>query len=175
MKIRKSSEGPADVGHLFFDFRPSKHIFAGLGENFPNVVFLYIIDQGIKFVERNNFIGLQKLENLFMRDNQIEFLPEDVFNDLSSLKRLYLTNNFIMELPEKLFMNLINIEEIGFDGNHIKSLPTNLFLNNLNLKMLTLYCDELKLNDFDLSAMPNVKLFNITHCVYYFEGKLGTE
>ena len=160
MKIHQSYEYATGIPILEIDFKYSTHIFSGLGENFPNLIILDVTKQPIKFVERENFFGLQKLEYLHLFNNEIEFLPEDVFMDLPNLMELNLENNKIMELPEKLFMNLRKIELIIFNDNQIETLPPNLFANNLKLRQLHTRNNPLKTNDFDFSAFPNLRLFN---------------
>ena len=171
-KIHQTKEDATQVKELYINFKPSVHIFSGLGENFPNLIFLIICDQLIKFVERENFFDLQKLGILDLSGNKIEVLPEDVFMDLPNLRYLYFDINLITNIPEKLFSDLRRIEYISFYRNHIKVLPSNLFLNNLRLESLKCYNNPLKTADVDFSAIPNVKLWNETESKHYFRGNL---
>jgi Leucine-rich repeat (LRR) protein len=136
LKIRQT-----DVNYtedLRVDFSPSPRIFAGIGENFLNLINLEIIEQKIRFVERGNFVGLTKLETLNLGTNEISSLPEDAFFELTNLRRLFITDNQIKQLPSRIFSNLQKIELIGTVGNQgnilsnidFSTLPADLKVRN---------------------------------------------
>lgn len=95
-----------------FKFTPSPIIYTGIGENFPKLTNLWIRNQYIKYVERENFAGLTNLEVLNLKNNKIEFLPEDVFSDLSNLEELLIHVNRIKHFPANIFEKLTKIERI---------------------------------------------------------------
>jgi Leucine-rich repeat (LRR) protein len=119
---------------LYIDFQPFNHIFAGIGETFPNSQYLFVSDQQIKFVERANFEHLEKLEVLYLNNNEIKHLPKDVFWDLTNLEYLDLSNNKIAILSDKIFMHLKRIVYIDLENNRIRHFPSNLLARNSKLK-----------------------------------------
>lgn len=164
-----------DVKILKVNFVSSTHVFAGIGEAFPNLKQLNILEQSIKFIERENFINLTQLVWLSFWENKIEFLPEDVFYDLLNLKILGLDDNRIKKLPEKIFSNLRKIETIRLDNNTIEHLPRNLFENNADLKNLFLLENPLKTVDVNFIKLTKLYNFDLTraNCVdFYARNKL---
>jgi Leucine-rich repeat (LRR) protein len=120
LKFRPIFDGLPSIEALWLLFKPSKHIFNGIGEYFPNLKRLEISQQLIKFVERENFANMKNLEELRLQSNKIEFLPEDVFWDLTNLKIVNLSNNRLVELPAKLLMNSKQIKEVDTKNNRIR-------------------------------------------------------
>ena len=172
LKIQESSGNATKVIVLDINFSPSTHIFSGLGENFINLRILFIAKQPIKFVERQNFFGLQKLHQLSLYSNEIEFLHEDLLWDLPNLRILQLSDNRIMDLPGKLFMNLRDVGELSFDRNLIKTLASNIFSNNFQLAWLYTYNNTLKTSGVNFTAIQNVRLYNETSKSHFQRGKI---
>lgn len=105
-----------------------------------------IVNQKIKFVEREDFIGLPNLEYLNLNGNEIEFLSEDVFGDLKNLRRLGIRSNKIKHFSSRIFEKLTNVNEILTYGNKAST------------------------NSIDFSAIRNVQLRNETDENYYQGG-----
>jgi Leucine-rich repeat (LRR) protein len=152
-------------------FQPSTHIFKGIGENFPELRLLDIIQQKIKFVEREDFVGLKELERLNFQYNTVEFLPEDAFLELTNLKELNIYGNQIKEIAVNSFRNLQKIELIRIDDNKIDSFPVNLFENSLKLLAVSTYGNRANLTNFNFEKIPNVKLYNESSEFYYQRGE----
>lgn len=146
-KIRTSNVDSANATELFIDFRPSKFIFAGLEENFPQLKILNLNEQNIKFIERKDFTGFSNLQALFLADNQIEILPENVFVDLQSLKKLDISDNKITFFPTNILSGLKHIEDIWTSGNPSSAAS------------------------IDFNSVPNMKLWNETWFEYYQKGE----
>jgi Leucine-rich repeat (LRR) protein len=117
LKIRLSHPSAAVIESLNIKFSPSHYVFTGIAENFPKLKHLSVIKQSIKFVERENFAGLESLETLRLYRNQIESLPEDAFYDLPNLKILNLSCNQIKQFPTNIFSKLAKVEEIWINDN----------------------------------------------------------
>jgi Leucine-rich repeat (LRR) protein len=144
--ISTRSSKASTANEVELRFQPSKHIFDGIAEIFPNVKILWIDKQKIKFVERGNFAGLLNLELLALSSNQIEFLPKNVFSEIPNLKTLGLSNNQIKHFPANVFGILKNLEELWTDGNPAST------------------------NKVLLSHVPDLKLMNETASSYYQRG-----
>lgn len=143
--IRISDGVATDIDQLNINFTLSPHIFTGIGENFPKLKSLCIIDQSIEVIEREDFLGLVNLEGLFLNGNKINFLPGDVLYDLQNLRYFDISRNLIKRFHPNIFKMLTNIEGIGAYGN-----PG-------------------KMNEIDFSTI-NVKFFNETVKYYYKAG-----
>lgn len=145
------------IQDLKLNLTPSTYIFDGIGATFSTLKKLWISNQNIKFVQRENFANLEQLTWLNMQQNKIEFLSENVFWDLPNLLELDFQSNRIKKLPEKIFENLLKIENIWFERNKIEHLSANLFETNTELTMVRFSGNPLKIIDVDFSTLPNLK------------------
>ena len=162
LKIHTNHQNYSSFTGLNLKIKPSQHIFAGIGENFYNLASFEVSNQSLKFIERDDFVGLPKLEALKLNENQIEFLPVDVFLDLPKLYYLNLEGNQIKELPENLLKNLRSLKKLKIHSNKINHLPKNLFAYNLILEAVNFRNNPIKTIDVDFKLLPNLKIFNET-------------
>lgn len=114
------------------------HLPIGLGIVFPELRRLIFTNSALKFIKRENFAGMVKLNFLVLMSNSIETLPEDVFNDLNLLSSLKLDRNLIKVLPEDIFDQLEDLIIISLNNNPIEFLPENIFESNFKLKAVSL-------------------------------------
>jgi Leucine-rich repeat (LRR) protein len=145
--ISTSHPRAAEIEELKIDFSPSRYIFNGIGENFPNLKHLEIDYQNFEKLERKNFAGLGNLEKLTIDNNKFGSISEDAFQELRNLKTLYMYDNEFKEFPSKIFANLKNLKVI----------------KSLNQKATT--------DNIDFSEIPDVILYNETMFAYYQNGE----
>jgi Leucine-rich repeat (LRR) protein len=62
------------------NFKPFDRIVPGLGEIFPNLKWLEINDQEIKFIEAEDFANLEELVVLQLVGNPLKTLKKNVFD-----------------------------------------------------------------------------------------------
>lgn len=145
-----------EVKSLELDFKPSTHTFHGIGETFPNVINLWILNQPIKYIEREIFFNMSQLTALTLNFNQIEFLPVDVFVDLPNVEYLSISGNRIKKLPEKLFNSMRKTKRIQFFSNRIEYLPKDLFISNVELQEVDFTYNPLKKVYVDFTNLANL-------------------
>jgi Leucine-rich repeat (LRR) protein len=167
LKIRQFHPNAEKHSIIWLFFKPSTHIFGGIAENFPRVKRLFIVTQSITFVENENFVGLETLEELHLQHNLIETLPEDAFEGLVNMKQLHLSYNRIKEIPEQIFCNLKAIQVIAINSNAIMKFPSKLFKANKQLRVIATYKNPANSNDLDISQSPGVKLYNESKLTFY--------
>lgn len=163
------SSSSSDIQIVHLNFKPSTHIYSGIGDGFPNLEGLYIATQTIQFIERDNFVNLEQLSKLGLQSNKIEYLPKDVFYDLVNLKELFLNNNRIKKLPEQVFGNLRRVERIYLNSNKIEFLPRNLFTNNDELYSIYIYENVLKIVDVDFTKVAKLEILDLlnANCINF--------
>jgi Leucine-rich repeat (LRR) protein len=154
----ESIEEHLNMTILHIDFQPFNHIFAGIGETFPNSQYLDLGKQQIKFVDRANFEHLEKLERLNLTRYKIEHLPEKVFWDLKNLKQLDISQNKIAKLSDKIFIYLYNIEDIDLKNNTINDFPSSLLVNNLKMKTFNAKGNLGNTSNINITKIPSVKI-----------------
>lgn len=100
--------------------------------------FLYD-DTSLKYIQRDNFIGLAS-ENpliLHLRSNEIEEIPFDTFYDLTNLLYLDISSNKIKILAPNLLINNIELHSLSISSNDLTDIPQNLLINCPKLYDLT--------------------------------------
>ena len=160
-----------NVQKLSMNFGGSSHIFAGIGENFPSLQELSVVQQQIKFIEKENFIDLVELEKMDLEGNEIEFLPQNVFEDLRNLKVLKISNNRIRKIPEQIFFNLKQLKVLTLEKNNILYLPENLLEKNTQLTEFNAWGNSFANNDVIFAKLPNMK-FHRDLGDEYFRGSM---
>jgi Leucine-rich repeat (LRR) protein len=148
-------------------FGKAKHIFAGIGESFPNLANLWIHDPSLRVIERRDFVGLSNLKILNLIDKEIDFLPEDVFWDLPNLVYLNLSKGKISKLHKNMFKNMKNLRKFDFGLNKLKHIDKDLFDNNLELEDVEFRSNLLKTVEFDFRKLTKLKdiSFNLNDCI----------
>jgi Leucine-rich repeat (LRR) protein len=127
----------------------------------PKFKQLYIIDSGLKYVERRQLAKMPQLKFLSLYRNLIESLPEDAFSDLVNLEYLIVSNNQIKVLPPKLLWNLPKLKTFGARDNQIELIPLDFFKNNRQLKWLSFRYNEITRIEVDFTLLPKLTILNL--------------
>lgn len=109
---------------------------------FPSILFMEITDAGLKFIAKEDFVGLDKMTSLSLKNNVIESIPADAFSKMPELETLYLDGNRLEIIENNVFkfngklefitLNDNNIKYIGYKTfQHLNAL-SKVFLNNNN-------------------------------------------
>jgi Leucine-rich repeat (LRR) protein len=158
-------------------FQPFDRIVPGFGGAiFPNLKRLWINEQDIKFLEAEDFVGLEKLELLDLARTPLKTLKENVFDKLENLKRLDLGWCQLKSLPAKILSKLTNLEWISLWDNQLTHLDKELFANNLELKETGFALNKLQKIDFDFTKSPNIESIDMrdNDCINFLYKKTGS-
>ncbi|CAO1421672.1 unnamed protein product [Diamesa serratosioi] len=143
-----------------------KYLPVGLNNIFPNLNKLDVQRTPLKIINKSDFIGLDKIEQIHFTDNQIENIHGEAFSTLVRLKYINLSNNSIEILASNTFENLKNLQEVYFHKNRIQVLDSLLFRNNDKLKTIIFNRNQLVNIGKDLirkwNRIKTVELFNNT-------------
>ncbi|XP_026864931.2 vasorin b [Electrophorus electricus] len=112
---------------------------------------LYVFQNGIESLHRDEFIGLENLELLDLSQNKITQLPNHVFETLTSLRNLDLSSNQINHISQDSFAGLELLERLYLYNNAITSIHPAAFDG---LEQLL----ELKLQGNKLTMLPPLKM-----------------
>lgn len=130
---------------------------------FPNLKKYLVTDSGVKFVERNDFSGMPKLETLDLSGNEIEEMPEDALFDLNELVDLFVENNKIKALPSTLLSHAILFQRFKADNNSLEILDSDFFRGNPHLKIVGLENNKLHRINIDFRPFGNLKRIDLTN------------
>ena len=92
----------------------------------------------ISRVEDNAFIGMDKLEHLYLNDNKIKDIRSELWTGLTSLRWLLLSNNSIARLPDAGFQGLSKLTDLWLYGNDLKQVTSQAWVGLHSLKALFL-------------------------------------
>ncbi|KAJ8366943.1 hypothetical protein AAFF_G00336470, partial [Aldrovandia affinis] len=112
---------------------------------------LYLFQNGIAALARDDFAGLDGLEMLDLSQNQLSELPDRAFELLSSLRNLDLSSNLIGRVSRESFSGLALLQRLYLHGNRIQSIHPEAF-GGLDQLL------ELKLQGNQLTALPALRL-----------------
>uniref|UniRef100_A0A3B3CDP1 Vasorin a n=2 Tax=Oryzias melastigma TaxID=30732 RepID=A0A3B3CDP1_ORYME len=110
---------------------------------------LYIFQNGIATVSKEDFKGLVELELLDLSQNELAEIPDGAFEMLSKLKNLDLSSNQITHISKDSFSGLVQLERLYLSANNIQSIHMDAFED---LEMLL----ELKLQGNRLTSLPHM-------------------
>jgi hypothetical protein len=114
-----------------------------LGSFFMNIEEYYVMSSNLRFIMREDFEGLTKIESLSFYQNSIKEIPEDALFDLTQLKFLSFSYNQLTSLPILLLQNLPKLEYMSFTRNKLKYLSLYLFEFNTNLQTVSFEHNEI--------------------------------
>ena len=101
-------------------------LLSGLG----NLKILWMdYNDGMTNIRQNAFMGLHRLEQLWLQGNRIITLWVGLFRGLHNLEELSLDNNQLIELQPGLFDGLESLTKIWLYNNKLTTLPSDLFPN----------------------------------------------
>uniref|UniRef100_A0A8D0FS54 Toll-like receptor 21 n=1 Tax=Strix occidentalis caurina TaxID=311401 RepID=A0A8D0FS54_STROC len=93
--------------------------FSGL----PNLLYLHLESNRIRWLSRGAFTGLAKLRFLDLSGNQQSSLRHpDIFGPLRSLHTLLLASNSLQQLMGGLFQHLPSLAKLSLSGNRLAHL-----------------------------------------------------
>ncbi|KAF3687960.1 Vasorin Protein slit-like 2 Precursor [Channa argus] len=110
---------------------------------------LYIFQNGINTLSKEDFKGLAELEMLDLSQNVLLEIPDGVFEMLSKLKNLDLSSNQITHISKNSFSGLVQLERLYLHANRIQNIHLEAFEG---LEMLL----ELKLQGNLLTSLPSL-------------------
>lgn len=146
-----SSDCPADCSCLSQDSIFCIQRRSGLVPRVPAATRqLYIFQNGIDTLTREDFQGLGDLELLDLSQNELAQIPGGAFEMLSKLKNLDLSSNHMAHISKDSFSGLVQLERLYLHGNRIQKIDPEAFDG---LEMLL----ELKLQGNQLSALPSLR------------------
>jgi len=128
---------------------------------FPNLVKYLITSSGVKFIERDDFSGMPKLETLNLANNDIEEVPEDTLFDLNELVDFFVENNKIRTLPSTLLSHAPMFQRFKATNNSLEELGTGFFKNNHALKIVSLDNNRLHRILVDFRPFKNLKKIDL--------------
>ena len=83
----------------------------------------------LSIIKRQCFLVFSQLMFLFLNDNAIRFIEEYSFSNLYYLKLVNLSNNAITKIPNFMFENTLSVMIMSIRHNPILSIHKNTFLN----------------------------------------------
>lgn len=144
LSLKDSVQSLDEVLTLQINFKPSTYIADGIGDSFKNLQRLYIVDEGIGFVDRSNFLNMSHLKELSIHHNPLKFIAEDVFWDLPGLEHLNIHSCQLRTLPSRLLKNMPHLKGVDLACNQLTSIGKEIFQNNPKLEELFLGKNNLK-------------------------------
>ena len=143
--------------------------------NCANLKFLMLYSERISSIPLDTFVGLHKLEVLYLfgigldmihpewfqdlhnlhkidlTENKLKRIPDDAFHRLTKLKKLFLYDNQIATISKKTFEANEQLVELDLSNNRIKTIQTGSFQHLTHLTELNLFnntcIDDLLLNE----------------------------
>lgn len=128
---------------------------------FPSLKKYLVTESGVKFVERNDFSGMPKLETLDLSHNDIEEIPDDALFDLNELVDVFLDNNNLKFLPAKLLSHAPEFQRFKASNNSIEILEGDFFKSNSHLKIVSLDNNRLHKIGVDFRPFGNLKKIDL--------------
>lgn len=128
---------------------------------FPRLRKYLITKSQVKFVNRDDFMGMPYVETIDLSENEIEEIPEDTLFDLTELVDLFISNNKIKYLSPKLLSKAPLFQRFRADNNTIEQLDGGFFSKNPSLKIVTLDNNRLKKINVDFRPFRNLKKLDL--------------
>jgi hypothetical protein len=143
--------------NLQVEFLPDK-----LSEKFSSVIAIEVWNCSVKFVGRNNFVGLYDLAYLKLGHNKIERIEEGAFKDNSNLTFLSLEDNNLKYLGDGIFDSLINLKIFLLLRNQIRFIDPFAFNGLSSLEGMELGYNEIKfLDSRTFDSLESLETFSI--------------
>lgn len=111
---------------------------AGFAEDCANLQNLYMSGNGIEFIDKSAFKGLENLRYLVLTKNAIEELHADTFNDVVNLQYLFIDHNHLKYIHDDLFHPLRKLQLTSLTHNDVEEISVEMFRNNALLDSLFL-------------------------------------
>ncbi|NXX40875.1 VASN protein, partial [Tricholaema leucomelas] len=120
----------------------------------PNILSLYVFENGITALNEDSFTGLPALQLLDLSQNKITSIQRNIFQPLTELVNLDLSSNQLQEITNETFHGLRLLERLYLQKNRIQHIHAAAFDTLENLL-------ELKLQNNQLRAVPPLNLPNL--------------
>lgn len=124
---------------------------------FPNLIKYLVTSSKLKFVKREDFSGMPKLQTLVLDDNLLEDIPEDALNEVTQLVDFFIDKNKFTKLPPYLLSKATMFQRFKANNNTIEAIPPNFFKNNPSLKIVSLDNNKISRIGVDFRPFKNLK------------------
>lgn len=153
-----------DFRHITINEKQTLFLPINLGEKFPNLENLTVVDSGLFAIDSRTFAGMNRLRVLNLKGNKIRGIQQNAFQNLKSLTHLNLSENKIEELKPGCFMTLVNLVNLTLHYNLLTTIDSGVFDGLKSLKNLDLGENKLKFLSNDLlttmSGIESVKFWS---------------
>ncbi|XP_060682520.1 SLIT and NTRK-like protein 6 [Hemiscyllium ocellatum] len=129
----------------------------------PHPVKLYLTDNVIQSVAKNDLLEYGSLDVLHLGNNRITLIEDGAFANLTNLHKMYLNGNGIVRLTKEMFIGLHCLQYLYLEHNIIKEILPGTFSVLPQLKVL--YLNNNLLHSFPphiFSGVPLLRL-NLKH------------
>lgn len=125
----------------------------GLNNFFPHLRGVSISKCGLKSISREDLVGLEEIEELFLNDNKLTSLPDDLFVDMKKLEVISFVNNRLKYISSELLQPIETklISAFFSDNKTIDALysrddPKGISLKEL-MKIIDTQCQKQAVNE----------------------------
>lgn len=132
---------------------------------FPNLLKYIVSGSQLKFIKREDFSGMPKLQTLNLDSNIIEAIPEDALYDLPNLVDFFIDDNKLKALPTYLLNHALMFQRFKASNNSIEVLEADFLKNNHILKILSMDNNKLKQIRVDFKPYKNLKKLDLLNNV----------
>jgi len=138
----KAGKSIHDVDVLILENSASEYLRNNIGAHLPNLRNIYLENNSLKFITRENFKFMQNVVFLSLANNQITELSNQ-FDDLVNLEYLLLSGNQIKILPAQLLKKLKKLTNLHAVFNQIEYLEAGFFDANKKIEKIIFACNKL--------------------------------
>jgi Leucine-rich repeat (LRR) protein len=107
----------ADVIILMIEEQTLHYMPQGLGDFFPNLVYLNVYKSGLKEISKNDLKNFPKLQIFSATNNDIETLPGDLFQFNTKITNISFLRNKIKSIGKNIFVPLSELKDVNLVGN----------------------------------------------------------
>ncbi|XP_061078856.1 vasorin-like isoform X2 [Conger conger] len=147
-----------DQASIFCFQRRSASVPLGLPGATKN---LYLFQNGISSLSRDDFAGLDQLAMLDLSQNQLSQIPDGAFQLLPALHNLDLSSNLIAQVSRESFSGLALLQRLYLHDNRIQSIHPEAFQGLDRLLELKLQGNQLR--GLPALRLPSLLLLDLSH------------
>lgn len=164
-----------DVKQVVIINQNTEYFPHGLGTIFPRLRSINIESSDLKSIKREDFKGLENLEELSLFKNLIEVIPDNTFDDLKLLEVLWLDRNYLKFIDPNVFTLMLKLRRADFGGNVCINMDAHTVSAIEDLKnQITEKCGiplihqiEEKVKDLEFNlSMANEKIENLSQKLF---------
>jgi len=142
-KIKNLANFSGKIEKIFINNNKIEILRKNNFENLNYLKFLNAEENGIFYIAETTFFDNLELNILNLNKNNLTFLELKTFHRNIELKELHLNWNQVKRLNLKYFVKNLNLEVLRLRGNKIKVINNNFFNENLKLNWLDLADNEI--------------------------------